>query len=132
MKKGNSNKREKKGTTNKKKKKVWKKVLLIMLFIILIAGSVFAYKVCKNGGGMSGMLATVVGHDENLNGFLRFIFVTSTDIAGGNSVDSTAQPDKQSGKQRCENGAGANRPQRSRSRKAPDYRNIRHVENDLK
>ena len=65
MKKGNSNKREKKGTTNKKKKKVWKKVLLIMLFIILIAGSVFAYKVCKNGGGMSGMLATVVGHDEN-------------------------------------------------------------------
>lgn len=66
MKKGNSNKREKKGTTNKKKKKVWKKVLLIMLFIILIAGSVFAYKVCKNGGGMSGMLATVVGHDENI------------------------------------------------------------------
>ena len=36
-----------------------------MLFIILIAGSVFAYKVYKNGGGMSGMLATVVGHDEN-------------------------------------------------------------------
>ena len=27
---------------------------------------------------------------------------------------------------------GPNRPQRSRSRKAPDYRNIRHVENDLK
>lgn len=64
MKKSKSNKREKKGTTNKKK--VWKKVLLIMLFIILIAGSVFAYKVCKNGGGMSGMLATVVGHDENI------------------------------------------------------------------
>lgn len=64
MKKSNSNKRGKKGTTNKKK--VWKKVLLIMLFIILIAGSVFAYKVYKNGGGMSGMLATVVGHDENI------------------------------------------------------------------
>ena len=83
MKKGNSNKREKKGTTNKKKKKVWKKVLLIMLFIILIAGSVFAYKVYKNGGGMSGMLATVVGHDENtkknLGEFRCLILGISTD-----------------------------------------------------
>ena len=83
MKKSNSNKRGKKGTTNKKKKKVWKKVLLIMLFIILIAGSVFAYKVCKNGGGMSGMLATVVGHDENtkknLGEFKCLILGISTD-----------------------------------------------------
>ena len=81
MKKSKSNKREKKGTTNKKK--VWKKVLLIMLFIILIAGSVFAYKVCKNGGGMSGMLATVVGHDENtkkkLGEFRCLILGISTD-----------------------------------------------------
>lgn len=81
MKKSNSNKRGKKGTTNKKK--VWKKVLLIMLFIILIAGSVFAYKVYKNGGGMSGMLATVVGHDENtkknLGKFKCLILGISTD-----------------------------------------------------
>lgn len=81
MKKSNSNKRGKKGTTNKKK--VWKKVLLIMLFIILIAGSVFAYKVYKNGGGMSGMLATVVGHDENtkkkLGEFRCLILGISTD-----------------------------------------------------
>ena len=83
MKKSNSNKREKIETTNKKKKKVWKKVLIIMLFIILIAGSVFAYKVCKNGGGMSGMLATVVGHDENtknnLGEFRCLILGISTD-----------------------------------------------------
>lgn len=81
MKKSNSNKRGKKGTTNKKK--VWKKVLLIMLFIILIAGSVFAYKVYKNGGGMSGMLATVVGHDKNtkknLGEFKCLILGISTD-----------------------------------------------------
>ena len=54
-----------------------------MLFIILIAGSVFAYKVCKNGGGMSGMLATVVGHDENtkknLGEFKTLILGISTD-----------------------------------------------------
>lgn len=49
----------------KKKMKTWKKVLLIFLLIILIAGGVFAYKTYKNGWGLSGMLATVVGHDEN-------------------------------------------------------------------
>ena len=49
----------------KKKMKMWKKVCLVILLILLIAGSVFAYKVYKNGGGLSGMLATVVGHDEN-------------------------------------------------------------------
>ena len=49
----------------KKKMKMWKKVLLIILLILLIAGGVFAYKVYRNGGGLSGMLATVVGHDEN-------------------------------------------------------------------
>lgn len=50
---------------NKRKKKIWKIILLIMLVILLIAGGVFTYKVYKNGWGLSGMLATVVGHDEN-------------------------------------------------------------------
>ena len=45
--------------------KMWKKILLIILLILLIAGGVFAYRVYRNGGGLSGMLATVVGHDEN-------------------------------------------------------------------
>lgn len=49
----------------KKKMKMWKKIFLIILLILLIAGSVFAYRVYRNGGGLSGMLATVVGHDEN-------------------------------------------------------------------
>ena len=49
----------------KKKRKTWKKVLLIFILILLIAGSCFAYKVYKNGWGLSGMLATMVGHDEN-------------------------------------------------------------------
>ena len=50
---------------NKKKRKVLRKVLLVIVLILLIAGGVFAYKVHKNGGGMTGMLATMVGHDEN-------------------------------------------------------------------
>ena len=70
MKKDNKNKRvdnKVKNAKSKKKKKMkrWKKVLLIIFLILLIAGGVFAYRVYKNGGGMSGMLATMVGHDEN-------------------------------------------------------------------
>ena len=48
----------------KKKMKLWKKIFLVILLILLIAGGVFAYRVHRNGGGLSGMLATVVGHDE--------------------------------------------------------------------
>ena len=48
----------------KKKMKMWKKIVLIILLILLIAGGLFAYRVHRNGGGLSGMLATVVGHDE--------------------------------------------------------------------
>ena len=62
MEKDKLNKRDKK---NKKKKKIWKKLLLVIILILLIAGGLFAYKTQINGGGMSGMLATVVGHDEN-------------------------------------------------------------------
>ncbi len=49
----------------KKKMKLWKKIFLVIILILCIAGGVFAYRVHKNGGGLSGMLATVVGHDEN-------------------------------------------------------------------
>ena len=70
MKKDNKNKRidnkvKNSKTKKKKKMKTWKKVLLVIFLILLIAGGVFAYRVYKNGGGMSGMLATMVGHDEN-------------------------------------------------------------------
>ncbi|MEE0865622.1 MAG: LCP family protein [Clostridia bacterium] len=68
---------------NKKKRKVLRKVLLVILLILLIAGGVFAYKVYKNGGGMSGMLATMVGHNENtkknLGEFRCLILGISTD-----------------------------------------------------
>lgn len=49
----------------RKKKKVWKKILCVILIILLIAIGWFAYRTYKNGGGLSGMLATAVGHDEN-------------------------------------------------------------------
>ncbi len=105
MKENNNNKREnKKGNskkqnniktkqkTNKKKKKVWKKVLLIILLLLLVAGGVFAYKVHKNGGGLTGILATAVGHDEdtkkNLEEFKCLVLGISTDEEGALLTDT--------------------------------------------
>ena len=75
-----------------KKKKVWKKVLLIIVLILLIAGCVFAYKVHKNGGGLKGVLATAVGHDENtkknLGEFQCLLLGISTDEEGALLTDT--------------------------------------------
>lgn len=63
MGKKSENKRVK--NKNRKEHRVLKRVLLVFLVIILILGVIFTYKVYKNGWGLSGMLATVAGHDEN-------------------------------------------------------------------
>ena len=62
--KNSKNKNQNTKQKPKKKMKMWKKILLVIILILLIAGGVFAYRVHRNGGGLSGMLATVVGHDE--------------------------------------------------------------------
>ena len=56
------NKKEK----NKKKKKrgVAKKILLFLLLVILVTIGILAYKVHQNGGGLSGLLATAIGHNQ--------------------------------------------------------------------
>lgn len=51
----------------RKKSKAWKvfKIFLILLIIaLLVLGGIFAYKVVRNGGGLQGILATSMGHDE--------------------------------------------------------------------
>ena len=61
-----SNKKDNKSKNREKKKmKLWKKILIIILLIAIAFAGWFAYKTHKNGGGLTGMLATVVGHDEN-------------------------------------------------------------------
>ena len=58
----------KKDTKTKEKKRKGGKgkiILLIILLILLTLGGIFAYKVHKNGGGIQGMLAATLGHDEN-------------------------------------------------------------------
>lgn len=54
-----------KNRNKKKKMKTWKKVLIVILIILLAFAAWFTYRTYKNGWGLSGMLATVVGHDEN-------------------------------------------------------------------
>ena len=79
-------------TRQKKKMSARKKIVLVLLLIILIAGGVFAYKTYKNGGGLSGMLATAVGHDEytkkNLGEFRCLVLGISTDEEGALLTDT--------------------------------------------
>ena len=47
----------------KKKRKVFGKIVLIILLVIIILAGIFAYKVYKNGGGLVGIVTTIVGTD---------------------------------------------------------------------
>ena len=106
MKENNKNKRENKKENSKKaskvktkqnpnikkKKKKGKKVLLIILLLLLVAGGVFAYKVHKNGGGLTGILATTMGHNgdtrKNLDEFKCLVLGISTDEEGALLTDT--------------------------------------------
>ena len=61
-------KKQQKKETVKKSKKKKKKVLIVLaviLIILIIAGGVLAYRANKLGGGMGGLIAATLGHDEN-------------------------------------------------------------------
>ena len=75
--------KQKKNKKNKKKMKTWKKVLLVILLVILVIIGWFTYRTYKNGGGLSGMLATVVGHDENTKKNLPEIKVLVLGVSNG-------------------------------------------------
>ena len=87
--KGQNSKQQKK---KKKKMKLWKKILIAIILILLIASGWFIYKTQKNGGGISGMLATMVGHDENtkknLGEFKVLLLGISTDQTGVDLTDT--------------------------------------------
>ena len=71
----------------KRKKKIGKKVLIFIIIILLLGIGWFTYRTIKNGGGLSGMLATVVGHDENTKKDLKEIKV----LLLGISTDTEAE-----------------------------------------
>ena len=47
----------------RKGRRIFGKIVLILLLIIIILAGVFAYKVYKNGGGLTGIVTTLVGTD---------------------------------------------------------------------
>lgn len=76
----------------KKKRKLLRRIILVILLVILIAVGWFIYKTIKNGGGISGMLATIAGHDENtrknLGEFNCLLLGISTDQDGVDLTDT--------------------------------------------
>lgn len=76
----------------KKKMKLWKKILILLLLVLIGFVAWFLYKTEKNGGGLSGMLATLAGHDENtrknLGEFKCLILGISTDQDGVDLTDT--------------------------------------------
>ncbi len=81
----NINKKSNKKTNKKVKKKtsIVKKLFYVLLLIIIAMGVLFTYKVYQNGGGVSGIIATAIGHDmstkEELEDFKCLILGISTD-----------------------------------------------------
>ena len=63
MTKNEKNKRENK-KKNKKKKRILKRILIMLVIVLIALLAGIAYKTKKNGGGMQGLLSTLVGHDE--------------------------------------------------------------------
>ena len=71
----------------KRKKKIGKKVLIFIIIILLLGIGWFTYRTIRNGGGISGMLAPVVGHNENTKKDLKEIKV----LILGVSTDTDAE-----------------------------------------
>lgn len=51
---------------NKRRKKsgIGKKIFLFLLLVIIVSGAILGYKIHKNGGGLGGLLATAIGHNQ--------------------------------------------------------------------
>ena len=87
--KSNNNNNKNKNNNNKKKTKKSSLsskilILLLLILIILIAGTI--YKTKQNGGGMTGLLSVLVGHDEetlkNLDPIQVLLMGISSDNGG--------------------------------------------------
>ena len=55
----------KKEKKEKKKPGILRKILIFLILVLVIFAGYIAYRTQKNGGGMQGLLSTLVGHNEN-------------------------------------------------------------------
>ncbi len=81
-----NNQREPATKKVKKKSKIFKKILITLLIILIALIGFFVYRVQRNGGGLQGLLSTMVGHDEetlkNLEPIQVLLMGVSTDNGG--------------------------------------------------
>lgn len=82
-----NNKREENAEKSTKKKSgILKKILIFLIIVLILIAGFIIYKVQANGGGLQGLLLTVVGHDqqtvEELNPIQVLILGVSTDNGG--------------------------------------------------
>ena len=70
----------------KKKSKIMKRILFLIIILLIIYAGIFGYKTHVNGGGMQGLLATLVGNDketlEELEPIQFLLLGVSTDLGG--------------------------------------------------
>ena len=76
--------RDKRSKEKKRKKRNLKIIMILILFIIIGLGSYLGYSIHKNGGGLQGLLATVLGQDaeklENLEPINILLLGISEDL----------------------------------------------------
>lgn len=76
--------RDKKSKEKKKKKKFGKFLLIVIVILITCLGGYLGYSISKNGGGLQGVLATVLGQDmedlENLDTIHILVLGISEDL----------------------------------------------------
>ena len=88
MSKRRRNKREEENFDEKPKKKsgILKKIFIVLLIVLLAIIGFIVYKVQSNGGGLQGLLLTVVGHDQEtvkeLDPIQVLVMGVSTDNGG--------------------------------------------------
>lgn len=77
---------------SKKKKLNWLRIILVTLLIVLIIWVIcFIYQTNKNGGGMQGMLATIVGHSADTLKDLEplYVLVLGESVSGDSRLTDT-------------------------------------------
>lgn len=74
------------GTKRRKKNRMGLKIFIVILIILALLAGFFIYKINKNGGGMQGMIATVLGHNaEKLKDLEPLYFVVLGESVAGDS-----------------------------------------------
>lgn len=80
-----------KNKKEKKKKRIGLKIFLVMLAIIVAVAIYFVYQTNKNGGGMQGMIATLVGHNPEKLKDLEplYVLVLGESVSGDSRLTDT-------------------------------------------